>query len=147
MGEWGFVVGGASAVPAGLGGVTAIAGSGHFSVALKSNGTVVAWGYYAGNNQDSGAVPASVPVGLNGVTAIAAGYDHAVALKSDGTVVAWGNNTYGQTAVPSGLSGITAISAASYHTLALKGDGTVVAWGVGLHLNPGITGRRAAFSI
>ena len=60
------------------------AGSSH-SLALKSDGTVVAWGknFYG---------QAIVPAGLSGVTAIAAGGDHSLALKSDGTVVAWGAN-------------------------------------------------------
>jgi alpha-tubulin suppressor-like RCC1 family protein len=50
-------------------------------VALKSDGTVVAWG----QNSDG---QTNVPVGLRGVMAIAAGSRHTVALKSDGTVVA-----------------------------------------------------------
>jgi hypothetical protein len=109
-----------------ISGVTAVsAGVGH-SLALKSDGTVVAWGCEFNNFGQC-----DVAAGLSGVSAIAAA-DHSLALKSDGTVVAWGcgsGNDYGQCDVPAGLSGVSAIAAGLEHTLALKGDGTVVAWG------------------
>ena len=73
-------------MPGGLAGVTAVAGGELHSLALKGDGTVVAWG--CGGAVDSG--QCSVPSGLAGVTAIAAGVDHSLALKGDGTVVAWG---------------------------------------------------------
>ena len=125
MGTTGMVVGwgtGYTPPPSGLSGVTAIAvGVGH-QLALKEDGTVVAWG---NNTYDQ----TSVPAGLSGVTAIAAGYYHSVALKEDGTVVAWGFDPDCETCVPDGLSGVTAIAATKTHTVALKQDGTVVAWG------------------
>jgi Regulator of chromosome condensation (RCC1) repeat len=109
-----------------ISGVTAVAaGVGH-SLALRSDGTVLAWGCQFNN-----AGQCDVPAGLSGVNAIAAA-DDSLALKSDGTVVAWGCGTgdaYGQCKVPAGLSGVSAIAAGLEHTLALKGDGTVVAWG------------------
>ena len=101
---------------------TAIAAGVDYSLALKNDGTVVAWGA-----NDYG--QSRVPQGLSGVTAISAGLYHSLALKNDGTVVAWGWNEYGQSAVPAGLSGVTAIAAGGNHSLALKNDGTVVAWG------------------
>ena len=116
-------------MPGGLTGVTAIA-AGHFhSLALKGDGSVVAWG--CGGGFDYG--QCSVPGGLSGVTAVAAGTDHSLALKGDGTVVAWGcvGFDHGQCSVPGGLSGVTAIAAGTVHSLALKNDGTVVAWGCG----------------
>jgi hypothetical protein len=115
-------------VPAGLAGVTAIAASTVHSLALKSDGTVVAWGCFGA---DSG--QCTVPAGLADVTAIAAGRTQSLALKSDGTVVAWGCGflDFGQCNVPGGLAGVTAIAASYGHSLALKGDGTVVAWGCG----------------
>ena len=105
-----------------LRGVTAIAAGGYHTVALQSNGTVIAWGSN-GNGQTN------VPTGLSGVTAIAAGGQHTVALKSDGTVVAWGLDEFGQATVPVGLSGVTAIAAGGLLSLALKSDGTMAAWG------------------
>jgi Regulator of chromosome condensation (RCC1) repeat/PASTA domain len=122
-------------VPGGLSGATAIAAGSSHSLALKSDGTVVAWGCAVGDHGQC-----SVPAGLSGVTAIAAAGYHSLALKSDGTVVAWGCGfpaDSGQCSVPVGLSGVTAIAAASYHSLALKGDGTVVAWGCGPIQNVG----------
>ena len=86
---------GQSAIPAGLVGVSAIAAGADHSLALKNNGTVVAWG-------SNGYGQTTVPAGSSRVTAIAAGADHSLALKSDGTVVAWGYNGYGQTNVPAG---------------------------------------------
>ncbi|KAF0174482.1 MAG: outer membrane adhesin-like protein, partial [Limisphaerales bacterium] len=116
---WGLIGFAPTEIPANLSGVTAIAAGHVDTVALKSDGTVVAWGPSA----------APVPATLSGVTAIAAGATHTVALKSDGTVVAWGDNTSGQTTIPANLSGVTAIAAGGDHTVALKNDGTVVAWG------------------
>ncbi len=78
-------------VPAGLTGVTAIAAGARHNVALKSNGTVVAWGDNYSNGHAFMYDPAGqtdVPVGLTGVTAIAAGESHTVALKHDGTATA-----------------------------------------------------------
>jgi IPT/TIG domain/Regulator of chromosome condensation (RCC1) repeat len=137
----------------GLSGVTSIAAGGPgehsehgHSLALLSNGTVVAWGSNASGELGDGAEgePRDVPVpvsGLSGATAIATGETHSLALLSDGTVRAWGGNRDGQLGdgsqggpsdvpVPvSGLSGVTGVAAGDRDSLALLGDGTVVAWG------------------
>jgi alpha-tubulin suppressor-like RCC1 family protein len=120
---------GQTTIPAGLGPVIAVAAGGDywendsaFSLVLKSDGTVVAWGCNTDGQTD-------VPEGLNGVVAIAAGRAHCLALKGDGTVVGWGYFLHGETAVPEGLSGIVAVAAGGYHSLALKSDGSVVTWG------------------
>lgn len=110
--------------PAGLSGVTALAisppnVSTHF-LALRSDGTVFAWG----SNSSGKATP---PAGLSGVRSIAAGGNHSVVAKSDGTVVAWGLSS--MTTVPVGLAGVVSVAAGYSHSLALRGDGTVAAWG------------------
>ena len=60
-----------------------IAAGAYHNLALKNDGTVVAWGENCYGQ-------ATVPAGLSGVVAIAAGALHSLALKNDGTVVAWG---------------------------------------------------------
>ncbi|MBD2862231.1 RCC1 domain-containing protein [Paenibacillus oceani] len=103
----------------------AIAAGYFHSLALKADGSVVAWGT---NNKGQLNVPA---VAQSGVVSIAAGYYHSLALRSDGSVVAWGDHTYGQTTVPAEAeSGVVAIAAGAYHSLALKADGSVMAWGL-----------------
>ena len=104
-----------------LNGQTIAIGQRH-SMAIKEDGTIVAWGKNNYNQCD-------VPSGLNNVVAIGAGFYHSLALKEDGTVVACGYNDYHQCDVPSGLNDVVAIQAGSKHSLALKQDGTVVAWG------------------
>lgn len=127
------------AVP-GFSKVAAIAaGLGHV-VALKTDGTVVAWG-------DNWKGQTAVPVGLNDVRAIAAGEGHTVALKNDGTIVAWGSNWPGLSSSPVGLSGVKAISVGYMDTVVLKNNGTVVAWGENwwgqCSVPPGLSGVKA----
>jgi hypothetical protein len=120
---WGNNEYGQTIIPAGLTGVRAIAAGDGYTVALKEDGTVVAWG--AGTSI-TGSWPewgqSIVPAGLNGVKAIAAQVGHTVALKEDGTVVAWGWNDDGQTDVPEGLTGGIAIAAGGQHTVVLLGS-------------------------
>ena len=84
----------------GLSDVTAIAAGGEFSLALLSNGHVMAWGQGEEGKLGDGIINNSnVPVevtGLSEVTAISAGGKHALALQSDGRVKAWGSNKEGQ---------------------------------------------------
>ena len=112
-----------SAVPTGLSNVIAVAGGAYHSLALKSDGSVVAWGWNSSGQTN-------VPAFLSNVLAIAAGGSNSLALKSDGTVVAWGDNTYGQTLIPTGLSNVVSISGGAAHCVALKSDGSLAAWGL-----------------
>jgi hypothetical protein len=100
-----------------LSNVIAISTAYDHNLALRSDGTVVAWA-----NND---ILTNVPPNLSGVVAISAAQDNDLALKSDGTVVSWG---IGQTNAPAGLSNAVAI-VAGFPNLALRADGTVLEWG------------------
>jgi len=116
--EWGDSQG----APSSLTRVSAVAAGWGHSLALKNNGSVVAWGSNGGGQT-------AVPAGLTGVKAIGAGSYFSLAVASDGSVVAWGDNGAGQTDVPPGLSGVAAVAAGSDFAVALLEDGTVTAWG------------------
>jgi alpha-tubulin suppressor-like RCC1 family protein len=92
-----------------------------FSLALRRDGKVVAWG-------DNRSGQTTVPDGLGNVVAISAGGLHALALKADGTVVSWGRDY----PPPPGLTNAVVISAADmyYNNLALTREGRVVGWQV-----------------
>ncbi len=101
--------------------VVALAAGGSHMLALRANGTVVAWG-----NNTSGQT--TIPVGLGRVVHIAAGQSHSVALLDTGRVVVWGDNSFGQLNVPN-TGNVVNISAGGYHTIALRSNGSVVGWG------------------
>jgi chitodextrinase/alpha-tubulin suppressor-like RCC1 family protein len=103
-------------------GAIAIASSVWHVLALKSDGTVVAWGL-----NDLG--QSTVPGGLGNVVAIAAGYQFSLALRSNGTIVGWGSSTGNNISGPAAQTGAIAISAGIFHSLVLKSDGTVQAFG------------------
>lgn len=99
---------------------TQLAAGDTFSVALKSDGSIVSWGQTGVTNQ--------TPSGL-GFTQIAAHATQALALKSDGSIVSWGSNRYGQVSQTPTSTGFTQIAAGYGHSLALKSDGSIISWG------------------
>jgi alpha-tubulin suppressor-like RCC1 family protein len=108
---------------AGLSNVVAIAAGPNYALALKSNGTVAAWG------QESGAT--SIPTDLTNVIAIATSgcslpaESYALALKNDGTVVAWGRMNSHPATVPDGISNVVAIAAGGGWCLAITTNSAV----------------------
>ena len=148
----------------GLTGATAVAG-GHFhSLALKTDGTVWAWGFNgAGQVGDGTTAPRTTPVragDLSGISQVRAGDNHSVAVKTDGmssgSLWVWGSNSSGELGdgtltsrnrPVSTLSRIYSIAAAGSDTYVVKTDGSV--WSFGSNnrgaLGDGTTtGRRSA---
>jgi alpha-tubulin suppressor-like RCC1 family protein len=97
----------------GLSGVVDMHAGREHVVALKSDGTVWAWGKdNFGMVGDGTTTARKVPVqvsGLSNVVAVTTGHYHSMALKADGTVWAWGQNRYGQLGL-----GTTATTAARF---------------------------------
>jgi YD repeat-containing protein len=132
----------------GLSGIIAIAAGEQHTVALKSDGTVWAFGDNSTGQLGRSTQPKSIdPVatqipGLSSITAVAVGSEHTIALASDGSVYAFGLSLEGQlgrkvsgaisdfvpTVVP-GLSAVVAIAAARHHNVVLKADGSVWTFG------------------
>jgi formylglycine-generating enzyme required for sulfatase activity len=123
--------------------VSIVAGYVH-SLALKSDGTVMAWG----NNDFGGIGDGSridrftpVPVvGLGEIARISAGVAHNLAVTQDGSVYSWGFGYHGQLGVGDvgerltpatvvGLPPVVSISAGYAHSMAITNDGRVWAWG------------------
>lgn len=116
-------------------------------VALKSDGTLWAWGdnfYYQlgdGGNSDSYS-PKQIGQNNDWIM-VTAGRTLNYAIKRDGTLWAWGQQSIGGTYAGNGHEDILKVptqiqrdndwidvSTASNHTLALKKDGTLYAWGL-----------------
>ncbi len=131
---------------------------GRHSIALKTDGTVWAWGLNGQGELGDGTTtfhttPVQVkdftdPTGyLHNIVAIAAGANHNLAAKSDGTVWAWGYNSDGQLGDgsttnrlapvqvkdptdPTGfLQNAVLVAAGTFHSQIVKADGT--AWACG----------------
>ncbi len=114
------------------------------SLALRSNGTVWAWGDNFNGQLGNGTnIFSYTPIQVLNITdakAIAAGDLHSLALLNDGTVRSWGNNALGQLGnnsttnenapvAVSSLSGVRHIAAGLNHNFAVLPDGSARAWG------------------
>ena len=116
----------------------------NFSLAIKSNGSLWAWGNnYHGQLGLGDYAGRSSPVQVGALTTwanISCGSNFSLAIKSNGSLWAWGNNGYGQL----GLGNVTYYSSpvqvgalttwlkvvgGGYYTLAIKTDGTLWTWG------------------
>jgi alpha-tubulin suppressor-like RCC1 family protein len=123
--------------------VSTAAGIAH-TLAIKSDGTLWAWGYNAygqlgDNTTTNSLVPKKIGIDTDWVS-IAGGEAHTVAIKSDGTLWAWGWNGLGQLGdgttanknIPTKIGSVTnwvSIATGADHTVAIKSDGTLWAWG------------------
>ena len=114
-----------------------------FSVALRSDGTVWAWGRNSrGQMGDSSLIDRTLPVQLPfpaGIEAISAGHEHIMALRN-GRVYSLGLNSNGQLGdntltnrympvVAVGLNNVVRIVAGGFHSYAITADGHLYVWG------------------
>ena len=99
---------------------TAIAAGAYHSLALRSDGSLAAWGWNDYGQSDA-------PSG-NDFVAISAGEWHSVAIRKDGSIVAWGRNRRGEIDVPN-VNDVIAVESSRYHNVALQRDGSLVSWG------------------
>jgi hypothetical protein len=109
-------------------GFTKLACGLHHALALRTNGSVVAWGSEAPTAQMCTGQVSNTPIGL-GYIDIAGGAHHSMAIRADGSIETWGSDLHGQISnapVGAGFSGITA---GYFNSLALRSDGSIVAWG------------------
>jgi alpha-tubulin suppressor-like RCC1 family protein len=112
-------------VPVSLTNAMAISGEATYALAVRDDGTVIAWG-----EDELGADQTNIPSGLTNAVAVAAGDYFALALKSDGTVKGWGYDGFGDVSGADDLTGVAAIATCLGNNLALESNGTLVTWGV-----------------
>jgi alpha-tubulin suppressor-like RCC1 family protein len=126
--------------------VVRIAAGGHYAMAIRSNGEVLAWGPHPGRPQGTYDVSMMTLAGLPPVAMVDAGGEHALALTRTGEVYAWGRNNNGEVGTTpvdpfvirkptrvAGLDNVVSIACEGTTNFgfsgAVKADGTVWMWG------------------
>jgi hypothetical protein len=142
-----------SALP-GLGDVRSVVAGPGTTYAIRTDGTVRAWGNNTagqlGNGWTGGYSTVAVPVGIDNVVALAASSEAALAVRTDGTVWGWGLAGGTPSSAPrkiTGLAGIVSITMGSgSRPILLRSDGQVLIWdmpGGTMELRPGPNGVTA----
>jgi alpha-tubulin suppressor-like RCC1 family protein len=125
------------------------AGTG-FSLGLRSNCTIWAWGSNGSGRLGDGTVtcqssPVSVVGGFTDWCQVSAGSAHGIGLRTNGSLWAWGSNGSGRlgdntttnrsspVSVVGGFTDWCQVSAGTAHSSALKCDGTAWGWGYNLY--------------
>jgi alpha-tubulin suppressor-like RCC1 family protein len=144
-----------------------VAAGGCHTAALRTNGTLWAWGVGFSGRLGDGTItsrssPVSVIGGFTDWCQVSAGERHTAAVRTNGTLWAWGENGNGQagdgtttckTSPVSVIGGFTdwcQVSAADFHTAALRTNGTLWTWGFNIHGRLGdgtITARSSPVSV
>jgi hypothetical protein len=138
-----------------LTGVAAVAAGDYHTLALKTDGSLWAWGRnWTAQLGDGTTKRRLTPVQvLTEVATLSAGTGHSLAIKTDDSLWAWGDNDHGQLGDSTTadrltpvqvLTGVAAVTAGGYHTLAIKTDGSFWNWGFNYHgqLGDGTTKHR-----
>jgi alpha-tubulin suppressor-like RCC1 family protein len=119
-----------------------------FSLAIKNDGTLWAWGYNdSGQLGDSTNTSKTIPTRIgkeNDWQQISCGGSQTIAIKNNGTLWAWGENNVGQLGDSSifnknsptkigNANDWNSISTGIAHSMAIKKDSTLWGWGFNLH--------------
>lgn len=123
---------------------TEISAGNRFSLAIKNNGTLWAWGWNnTGQLGDNTTVDQNVPIQIGTATdwlRIDAGDQHSLGVKTNGTLWSWGNNTSGQlgngnnttSLIPIQIGTLTnwlLVSAGVNHSIATDNSNFLYTWG------------------
>ena len=143
--------------PPGLSNVVGVAVNSGVSYAVRTDGTIVAWGGGTGTNipasasnvvafatygslmanyalRSDGKVVSWAGIGapaLSNIVSVAAGFSFSYALRAEGTLTNWTTGAGSGPVFPAGLNHIAAIACGYNNALALRNDGTVVVAGGG----------------
>lgn len=124
--------------------VTMISSNGYTSFAIKSDGSLWAWGnndygQFGRNGTTSSPVPLLVGTDF---LIVEAGEGSVYAIKRDNSLWAWGSNERGKLGDGTAINRLTpikigegyySVSAGAFHAIAVKNDGTLWGWGWNLY--------------
>jgi alpha-tubulin suppressor-like RCC1 family protein len=131
----------------GINGIVQIAAGGGFSLALRGDGTVYAWGLNSSGQLGDGTTvsrdaPEALPALAGEVAKLIAGDQTSYAIRPDGMLLSWGSNSGGllgrgptpgfpaTPAVVPGLTGVTQVASSAAATLAVASPAAAMwAWG------------------
>jgi alpha-tubulin suppressor-like RCC1 family protein len=119
-----------------------------FSVGVRANGTVWAWGLGTSGRLGDGTVvnqssPVSVIGGFTDWISASAGNGHSLGVRANGSLWAWGAGSNGRlgdntatdrsspVSVVGGFTDWISASGGRYHSLGVRANGTLWAWGLG----------------
>lgn len=113
------------------------------SLAVKTDGTLWAWGYGASGQLGNGTTLRTTPTQVGNETnwkSISTGSNHSFAIKTDGTLWVWGRNANGELGIytsgdyqyspaQKASTWLYAAAGGDHYGLAVRFDGTLWAWG------------------
>lgn len=142
----------------GQGWIKISAGGGGFSLGIRDDNTLWAWGYNSEGQLGTGnTINANTPIQVgtwNDWVLVSAGFDYSLGIRSNGSLWAWGSNLYGKL----GIGGIThpnvptrvgtwsdwiTVATGYDHSLGIRADGSLWSWGSNLHGELGLGSNTA----